>query len=100
MPESPSEWGPDEAGGDGTLGMLGPAIVANPGEKVHLFVKNNLGERKHRCQSIAGSHAHHCSDLVHAFQAMCEIGEPAAMATKFASLLPSSFDYGSNLLTS
>lgn len=46
MPCSPSEWGPDYAGGDGTIGVLGPAIVANPGEKVHIFVKNNLGAFK------------------------------------------------------
>jgi hypothetical protein len=44
MPESPSKFGPDAAGGDGTLGLLGPAIVANPGERVHIFVKNNLAD--------------------------------------------------------
>lgn len=44
IPGSPSEWGPDEAGGDGTLGLLGPAFVANPGETVHIFVKNNLAD--------------------------------------------------------
>lgn len=42
--ENQSEWGPPEAGGDGTAGLLGPAIVANPGDKVHIFVKNNLND--------------------------------------------------------
>lgn len=45
MPDTPSEWGPDAVGGDGTNGLLGPAIVANPGDKVHVFVQNNLGDR-------------------------------------------------------
>jgi len=44
MPGSPSEWGPDKAGGNGTAGLIGPAIVANPGDTVHIFVKNNLGD--------------------------------------------------------
>ena len=44
MPGSKSAWGPDKAGGNGTLGMLGPAIVANPGERMHLFVMNNLAD--------------------------------------------------------
>jgi hypothetical protein len=44
MPGSPSAWGPTKAGGDGTGGLLGPAIVAKPGDKVYIFVKNNLGD--------------------------------------------------------
>ena len=43
IPGSPSPWGPDAAGGDGTAGLLGPALLANPGDKVHVFVANNLG---------------------------------------------------------
>lgn len=45
MPDTPSAWGPDATGGDGTQGLLGPTIVANPGEKVHIFVQNNLGDQ-------------------------------------------------------
>lgn len=44
LPGSKSQWGPDKAGGNGTLGMLGPVIVGNPGERVHLFVMNNLDD--------------------------------------------------------
>lgn len=43
LPGSTAKWGPDTAGGDGTLGMAGPAIVAKPGQKLSLFVRNNLG---------------------------------------------------------
>jgi hypothetical protein len=42
MSGSPSAWGPIRAGGDGTGGLLGPAIVAKPGDKVYIFVKNSL----------------------------------------------------------
>ena len=44
LPGSKSQWGLAKVGGDGTLGMLGPAIVGNTGDRVHLFVKNNLDD--------------------------------------------------------
>jgi len=41
QPNSP--FGEDKAGGDGSSGILGPALLVNPGQKMYVFVKNNLG---------------------------------------------------------
>lgn len=43
IPGAPnSAFGPDLFGGDGTGGLLGPALLMLPGQSVNLFVKNNL----------------------------------------------------------
>lgn len=40
MPNSP--FGPAAAGGDGTEGVLGPALLVQPGQRMSIFLQNNL----------------------------------------------------------
>ena len=86
MPESPSAFGPDKAGGDGRNGLLGPALMAKPGQTMKLFVKNNFVD----AQAYMGPDLDSAEDYWYVTHAQlffwCFFGHPHTSCTFFLTV--------------